>query len=112
MSLRDVAQTIVMVIEGAGMAVIVVGMFVSALRASLVLVRERDLEAAYRRMRLGFGHSLIIGIDLLIASEIILSILAETLESVAVLGATVVVRVFLSFAISIDVEGRMPWRRR
>lgn len=93
------------------MAVIVLGMIVSGFRACLVLLRQRDLEAAYRRMRLGFGHSLIVGIDLLIASEIILSIIAETLESVAVLGATVIVRVFLSFAISIDVEGRVPWRR-
>ena len=111
MSLREVAEVLVLVIEGAGMTVIVVGIVISALRAGRILLREGDLELAYRRLRLGLGHSLIIGIDLLIASEIILSIIAETLESVAVLGATVIVRVFLSFAIAVDVEGRVPWRR-
>lgn len=60
-----------------------------------------------------FSRGVLLGLDLLIAADIIRTVtLDPTLENVAALGLLVVVRTFLSWALVLEAEGRWPWQRR
>lgn len=111
MIVLELADNVVASIEVAGVAIIVSGILLSVAYALVGLGRDRDLERAYTRARHGVGRSLMLGLDFLIASEIVRSITTETLESVSVLGLTVVVRTFLSLTLAVEIDGRLPWRR-
>ena len=59
-----------------------------------------------------FSRGVLLGLDLLIAADIIRTVtLDPTLENVAALGLLVVVRTFLSWALVLEAEGRWPWQR-
>jgi uncharacterized membrane protein len=54
----------------------------------------------------------LLGLEVLIIGDIVRTIIVEsTLESVAVLGAIVIIRIVLSFSLEIEIEGELPWRR-
>ena len=111
MTWTETANDIVIAIEVVGVAVIVFGVVFAALYALYRFVEDRDVEEGYTRLRHGVGRSLMLGLDLLIASEIVRSISTETLESVAVLGLTVIIRTFLSLTLAVEIDGVLPWRR-
>jgi uncharacterized membrane protein len=67
-------------------------------------------ETRYRAFRRDFGRSMMLGLDFLVAGDIIRTVVvAESFESVASLGLLVVIRTILVFTIHLDVEGRWPW---
>lgn len=94
---------------------------VGALIAALALTAAgvaRDLlnraaaRATYRRAREILGRGILIGLEILVAADLIRTVAVEpTVRNVAVLGLIVVVRVLLSFAIDVEVDGVLPWRR-
>ena len=99
--------------EGLAAAVLVAGLVWALVRAAVVYRRTRDGRAAYRALRLSFGGVLLLGLEILVAADLLLSVAVEpTLESVAVLGLVVVIRTVLSFSLEMEVEGVAPWRRR
>ena len=77
-------------------------------------VRERlrsDWSNAYETFKRYMGHGLLIGLDLLIAGDIIKTVTLEpTMENAAVLGLLVLIRTFLSWTTILEVEGRWPWQ--
>jgi uncharacterized membrane protein len=111
MTFNEITQDIVVAIEAAGVAIIVIGILIAMVYSLKKLISERDFRDAYDSLRHGIGRSLMLGLDLLIASEIMRSIMAETIESVTVLGVTIVIRTFLSLTLEIEIEGILPWRR-
>ena len=65
----------------------------------------------YRELRIRLGRALLLGLEVLVAADIIRTVALEaTLESVAALGLLVLVRTFLSWALVVEIEGRWPWR--
>lgn len=96
--------------EGAGVAVMVVGSL-----AALVLVvfhyRRGSGESAFRWFREKVGRSILLGLELLVAADIIRTVSEEpTLQGVLVLGLIVLIRTFLSFTLAVELEGHWPWR--
>jgi uncharacterized membrane protein len=68
-----------------------------------------DAEAVFKR---AFSHGVLLGLDVLIAADIIRTVTLEpTLENVAALGLLVVVRTFLAWALVLEAEGRWPWQQ-
>ena len=68
-------------------------------------------EAAYGRYRIAVGKSLLVGLELLVAADIIRTVaLDPSLMNVAVLSALVLVRTFLGRTLTVEVEGRCPWQ--
>ena len=66
---------------------------------------------AYRTYRVQLGRSIIMGLEFLVAGDIIRTMLVnETLESVAALGLIILIRTFLSTTLHLEVEGRWPWQ--
>ena len=70
-----------------------------------------DIASAYSRYREMLGKSLLLGLELLVAADIIRTVLLElTLSNMLTLGALVVVRTGLGWALTVEVEGHWPWQ--
>ncbi len=99
--------------EGAeivGVSVMVIGILWALGRFATVARSQPD---AYTTTRRSIGRSILLGLEILIAGDIVRTVaIAPTLTSVAVLGAIVLIRTFLSFALEIELEGRWPWQQR
>lgn len=96
--------------EGAGIGAMVLG---AILAAVLLAVRRRGLAPgeAYRRFRLNLGRAILLGLEFLVAADIIRTVSeAPTMRSVVVLGLIVLIRTFLSFTLTVELEGRWPWQ--
>lgn len=71
----------------------------------------RGIEVRYQNYRVMLGKSLLLGLELLVAADIVRTVtLDTTLASIATLGALVVVRTALSWTVTLEVEGRWPWQ--
>lgn len=97
--------------EVAGVLVLVVGALAAFVSASLS-ARRTGAAMAYQRVRRGVGRAILLGLELLIIADIVLTITVDaTLQSALALGLIVVVRTFLSFSLEVELEGSLPWRR-
>jgi hypothetical protein len=68
--------------------------------------------AAYRRYRANLGRGILLGLELLVAADIIGTVaVTPSLQNLAVLGLIVLIRTFLSFSLEVEIEGRWPWQR-
>ena len=74
--------------------------------------REVTRAGAYRQLRQSLGRVIQVGLEVLIVGDIVRTIIVEqTIESVAVLGVIVVIRIVLSFSLEVEVDGTWPWGR-
>jgi uncharacterized membrane protein len=98
--------------EVAGVAILVIGSLVSLGRYLLAMARG-EREDAYKRARRGVGRAVLLGLEVLIIADIVLTITVEaTVQSALTLGILVLVRTFLSVSLEIELDGVAPWRRR
>jgi uncharacterized membrane protein len=106
---RESIEAVGLVIDGAGVAVIVIGLLVGLVRLAL---GWRAVEDPLRRLRHDLGKVILLGLEFLVAADIIRTVaLAPTMENVTVLALIVLVRTFLSLALQVELEGQWPWRR-
>lgn len=111
MSYNDVIEKIGMTIDGAGVIVIVIGAVI-AFGVALVRLAHRETDI-YRRFRQRLGQTILLGLELLVAGDIVRTVAAQpSLRSVAILGGIVVIRTFLSFSLEVEINGRWPWQKR
>ncbi len=74
--------------------------------------RRRDGGLAYRVMRQSFGGAILLGLEILVAGDLIRTVaVAPALDNVIVLGVIVLIRTFLSFSLEIEIDGVPPWRK-
>lgn len=114
----EIAGGVAKLFELAGIAAIIIGtllalgifgLAVTGVRRPTELAGERDPVAAFRK---SLGRSILVGLELLVAGDIIRTVAIEpTLESVAVLGIIVIIRTFLSFSLEVEIDGRWPWQK-
>ena len=98
--------------EIAGIIVLVLGSILAFGRYVVTLIRFREGPAAFRGLRLYLGRSIVLGLELLIAADIIHSVaIAPTFASVGMLGLIVLVRTFLSWSLEVEINGEWPWQR-
>ena len=109
---RETILAAIWIIELVGVAIIVVGAAITSALYLGRIARREDGTEAFHRFRSGFGRAILLGLEFLVAADIINTITIElTLESVASLAAIVVIRTFLSFSLELEIEGRWPWQR-
>ena len=107
----EIAREAAEMIEVLAIVAIVAGVVVSIV-AGLVTWARGDAEVAFEQFKHYIARGLLVGLDLLIAADVIKTVTLEgTLESAAVLGLLVVIRTFLSWTLVLEVEGRWPWQR-
>jgi len=109
MTFEGVMENIALVFEAVGVAIIAIGGIVALVRG----VQDfGHFDRFFEDVRRGFGRPLILGLEVLVAADIIKTITVDpSLESVAVLGILVAVRIALSFSLDIEVDGVVPWHR-
>jgi len=108
---NDVIDEIGMAIDAAGVVVIVVGAAIAFVACAVRLSRrEPDV---YRRFRQRLGQTILLGLELLVAGDIVRTVaVSPSLTSVAILAAIVLIRTFLSFSLEVEITGRWPWQKR
>lgn len=112
MAYEDVISDVVRVVEAIGAAIMVLGGLI-ALIVFLVAITDEDRRpTAYKDLRQRLGRSILLGLEVLIIGDIVRTIIVDpTLESVAVLGGIVLIRIILSFSLEVEIDGTWPWSR-
>jgi len=109
MDYNHTIQRVSEVIDAAGVAIMFAGAAIAAVAATVRLARH-DV-ATYRRFRQQLGQAILLGLELLVAGDIVRTVAAEpSLTSIAVLAGIVLIRTFLSFSLEVELTGRWPWR--
>jgi uncharacterized membrane protein len=99
-------------VEIIGIVTLILGLAAALVRAGLALTRGQGGEEAYRIVRTVFGRSILLGLEFLVAADIIRTVAVQpSLENVVVLGLIVLIRTFLSFSLGVEIDGRWPWQR-
>jgi uncharacterized membrane protein len=106
-AIADVSKAV----EVVGTGVLIVG-GCYALAVFALEVARRESRDAYEDLRRSLGRSILLGLEILVAADIIRTIaITPTFTSVGVLGLIVVVRTFLSFSLEVELDGKWPWRQ-
>ena len=110
--LQSVVPTVVQVIELIGVAIISIGALVTLVQFAVATARGTKVEEAVAMLRSNLGRAILVGLELLVAADIIHTVLVElTLESVAALAGIVIIRTLLSFSLEAEIDGQWPWQR-
>ena len=99
------------VIDGVGVAIIAVGAVVAGgVAVGRLLRRSPD---TYRFFRETLGRTILLGLEFLVAADIIRTVaVTPNAQSVAVLAGIVAIRTFLSFSLELEITGRWPWQKK
>lgn len=107
----QIANALVLGLEAIGIAVIMGG-FVLATVIWLAKMGSRSAYQAYRDYRRQSVRGLILGLEFLVAADIIRTVaIAYTMESVLMLALIILIRTMLVFALHLEIEGRLPWKQ-
>ncbi len=114
--LRNLLDTyvpfVVQAIEFVGVSIIAVGSAVTLVLFLIALLKRVRVEDAIGRFRSDLGRSILLGLEFLVAADIISTVVIDlTLESVAALAGIVFIRTLLSFSLEAEIDGRWPWQR-
>lgn len=112
MQLRPIIEWSGTAFEVAGVAILIAGALISLAQFAVRLLQRKQGTRAYRALREGLGRAILLGLEFLVAADIVRSVALEpTFQSVGVLGLLVFVRTFLSWSLEVEVAGEWPWRR-
>ena len=108
----QIVPPLVQVIELIGVAIIAVGALATLALFLFRFSRGGDREQAIAAFRSSLGRAILLGLEFLVAADIINTVVIElTLENVASLAIIVLIRTLLSFSLEAEIEGRWPWQR-
>lgn len=109
MLVENIVNITAIALETAGVGIIATGILYSAVTAAAgYLKKNPDTYHAFRRHVI---RSILLGLEILIAADIIRTVAVEpTFTSVGVLALIIVVRTFLSFTLEVEVTGKWPWQ--
>lgn len=111
---RTVMEWAALGIEILGASIIVAGVLRVALtRGTVRFLFKLDRPEAYESYKQQIGRSLLLGLEFLVAGDVVRTVALEpTLANVAALGLLVVVRTFLSWSLTVEMDGRWPWQKK
>ncbi|MGE5820079.1 MAG: DUF1622 domain-containing protein [Deltaproteobacteria bacterium] len=112
-NIRNWIEIVSLLIELLAVAIIVTAIAYASVRAALEGTNRETFNKAYDEYKVRLGRSLLLGLEILIAADVIRTVALEpTLTSVAVLGILIVIRTFLSWSLILEMEGRWPWQSK
>lgn len=110
MDFQEIVELVSRVLDGAGVLAIVVGVVLATVTAGSGLVKRAP--GVFENYRRALGRSILLGLELLVAADIIRTVAVKpTFEGVGVLAVIVVIRTFLSWALELEITGRWPWQK-
>ena len=110
MDFNEWGEIVAKVIDAVGVAVTVAGIVL----ATILIGRSgSDWSALFREYRRGVGRAILLGLEFLVAADIIRTVaVSPTFRGVGVLAIIVLIRTFLSFTLELEINGRWPWQRQ
>lgn len=111
MEFKRIIEYLVIGTEIGGVAVILLGALILCFHFAKAMLKGQSASEAYHLLRRNLGRVILLGLEFLVAADIIRTVSARpNFEDLGVLGALVVIRTFLSFALEIEINGRLPWK--
>jgi uncharacterized membrane protein len=105
----EITRLAIMALESAGVAVIVTGSMIASVIFARFVWRE-GFVAAYRPFRAALGRTILMGLEFLVAADILKSlVMPHELENLLGLAVLMVARTFLSLSLSVEINGHWPW---
>ena len=109
---EHVISAVVRVVEAFGAAIMVLGGLGAFLVFAARVLKAETAPGSYEELRRNLSHCILLGLEVLIVADIVRTIIVDpTIESVAVLGIIVVIRILLSFSLEVEIDGVWPWRK-
>jgi uncharacterized membrane protein len=111
MTFTEVMEWTSRAFEVAAIAVLVAGFVAGVVKALRARLGRRE-EESYAVLRRYFGRSILLGLEILVAADLIRTVAVDqTWENVLSLGLIVLIRTFLSFSLEVEMDGVWPWRK-
>lgn len=96
--------------EIAGILIIVFGIAFALVK---YFMHYKEAPEAYKIVRQEIGRAILLGLEILVAADIILTVVADIeMNRVLTLGLIILIRTFLSFSIEVEIEGKFPWQQK
>ena len=97
------------IVESVGVLTMLIGITIAL--GKYILQLKQSSKSSYIVLRQAIGKSILLGLEILIAADIIATVVTEpTLKSVSILGLVVLIRIILSLSLQVELEGRFPWQ--
>ncbi|NYH54413.1 putative membrane protein [Nocardiopsis arvandica] len=113
MDIAEVIEAVGTAVDVAGVGVIVIGAVGATALFAYRVVSGGAFTEAYRPYRQGLGRAILLGLEFLVAGDIIRTVaVSPTFATVGVLAGIVLIRTFLSFSLEVELENRWPWQSR
>jgi len=110
---KEIVEVVSKVIDGAGVLIIIVGITIATVSFIRRCLKPDSFEAhqSYKLYRASIGRSILLGLEILIAGDIIRTVAIElTYQNLGTLALLVLIRSFLSINLEMEIEGRWPWQ--
>ncbi|MBE0393772.1 putative membrane protein [Flavobacterium sp. 7E] len=109
-NINEYIDYVAKIMEVIGVLTIFVGSIIALAKFIFLLKNKNGM--SYIELRQAVGKSILIGLELLIAADIMATVVTEpTLLSVSILGLIVIIRTFLSLSLQVELEGKFPWQK-
>src|SRR5262245_42130237 len=100
-------------IEMLAVAIIVLVILIATIVYLFRVIGRPDRTASYKEYRHQIARSLLLGLEILVAADVIRTVALEpTMRNVLLLGVLVVIRTFLGWSLVVEIEERWPWQPR
>ncbi|SDG75375.1 DUF1622 domain-containing protein [Microbacterium pygmaeum] len=112
MHFETVFVSIAVAFEAIGATAMVIGFIIAVVLGARALQRGDGGTAAFSVLRTTLGSAILLGLEVLVAADLIRTITSKpSMEDALILGVIVLIRTVLSMSIQIEIEGTLPWRR-
>lgn len=112
MEFERIVEAVGKAVDGVGVAVIVLGVSWALVRYAIGLGRPRERSDSYRETRRSVGRAVLLGLEVLVAGDIIRTVaVSPSFTSVGILAVIVGIRTFLSFTLEMEISSRWPWQQ-
>ena len=112
MEIEHVFGVVAVAFEAIGAAAMIIGFVIAVVLGARSLLRGEGGSAAFQVLRTTLGGAILLGLEVLVAADLIRTITSKpSLEDAIILGVIVLIRTILSMSIQIEIEGVLPWRR-
>jgi uncharacterized membrane protein len=113
MEIRGAMEAVGLAVDAAGVGVIVVAIVLAGVAFARSASSGEPFDTSYRGLRQSIGRGILLGLELLVAGDIIRTVaVAPNFTGVGVLALIVAIRTFLSFSLEVELTGRWPWGQR
>jgi len=110
-NIEKIIEIFGVVVEILGIITIVSAAFIAIILAIQRLAKGSDKINVYRSFRKQLGRGILLGLEFLVAGDIINTVAIKPgLRSVGALAIIVVIRTFLSFTLEVEMTGHWPWQ--